>query len=45
MKKDKTRKKRDTPGPKPETLKIKGDWRDAVKVSLTKKKPATDWSK
>jgi len=43
-----TRKKREsepkaTPGPKPEILKIEGDWQQAVKKSLTKKKPASGW--
>ena len=38
-------KKSETPGPKPEVLKIDGDWRDAVKKSLEKKKPATGWPK
>lgn len=33
------------PGPKPEVLKINGDWRDAVKKSLQKKKPASGWPK
>jgi hypothetical protein len=32
-------------GPKPEVLKINGDWQDAVKKSLEKKKPATGWPK
>jgi len=32
-------------GPKPDTLKIEGDWRDAVKTSLSKKKPAEGWPK
>jgi hypothetical protein len=32
-------------GPKPETLKIEGNWKDAVKKSLAKKKPATGWPK
>jgi hypothetical protein len=32
-------------GPKPEMLKIEGDWQDAVKKSLEKKKPATGWPK
>lgn len=31
------------PGPKPETLKIKGDWKQAIKQSFTKKKPANGW--
>lgn len=33
------------PGPKPETLKIEGDWREAVKKSLAKKRPAEGWPK
>jgi DTW domain-containing protein YfiP len=31
--------------PKPDLLKIDGDWQDAVKMSLAKKKPVTDWPK
>jgi hypothetical protein len=38
-------KKKATPGPKPDTLKLEGDWRDAVKKSLAKKKPAEGWPK
>ncbi len=34
-----------TPGPKPDTLKIKGNWKNAVKQSLQKKKPAEGWPK
>ena len=44
-KKTKPAKKKATPGPKADTLKIRGDWRDAVKQSLTKKKPAGGWPK
>ena len=33
------------PGPSPEVLKIDGSWQDAMKQSLTKKKPATGWPK
>jgi len=33
------------PGPKPEVLKINGDWREAVKKSLAKKKPKAGWPK
>ena len=33
------------PGPKPDTLKIEGDWEEAMKKSLAKKKPATGWPK
>jgi hypothetical protein len=36
---------RPKPGPKPDTLKIKGDWEQAMKKSLAKKKPATGWPK
>jgi hypothetical protein len=32
-------------GPKPETLKIEGKWQDAIKKSLTKKKPIVGWPK
>jgi len=32
-------------GPKPETLKIKGNWQAAIKKSLTKKKPKQGWPK
>ena len=33
------------PGPKPEVLKIRGDWQAAVKKALQKKKPTTGWPK
>ena len=33
------------PGPKPEVLKINGDWQEAVKKSLAKKKPKAGWPK
>jgi hypothetical protein len=33
------------PGPKPDILKIEGDWQDAIKKSLQKKKPAKGWPK
>jgi hypothetical protein len=32
-------------GPKPEVLKIEGDWKDAIKKSLAKKPPAEGWPK
>lgn len=41
----KTAAKKATRGPKPETLKIEGKWQDAVKKSLSKKKPAEGWPK
>ena len=31
------------PGPGPDTLKIQGDWQDAVTKSFQKKKPASGW--
>ena len=30
-------------GPKPDVLKIRGRWQDAMKQSLQKKKPAEGW--
>ncbi len=33
------------PGPKPELLKVKGNWKQAVKKSLAKKKPPDGWPK
>ena len=38
-------KKAATPGPKPDVLKLKGKWQDAVKRSLQKKKPVDGWPK
>jgi hypothetical protein len=38
-------KPRAKPGPKPELLKIKGDWQTALKKSLAKKKPPGGWPK
>jgi hypothetical protein len=32
-------------GPKPEVLKVEGNWRDAIKKSLAKKKPPEGWPK
>jgi hypothetical protein len=43
MKKPKPKKK--IPGPKPEIIKIEGDWQDAVKKSLEVKRPANGWPK
>jgi len=34
-----------SPGPKPDTLKLSGDWTDAVRLSLQKKKPKEGWPK
>jgi hypothetical protein len=39
------KKERHPPGPKPDTLKIEGSWKEAVKNSLEKKKPKEGWPK
>lgn len=36
---DKRKPKRQSPGPKPEVLKIEGNWQKAIATSLKKKKP------
>ena len=41
----KAKKQLEKRGPKPEILKIDGDWRAAIKKSLAKKKPAAGWPK
>jgi hypothetical protein len=41
----KTQRPKSAPGPKPDVLKLKGRWQDAVKKSLQKKKPAEGWPK
>ena len=33
------------PGPPPDVLKLEGDWREAVRRSVEKKKPARGWPK
>jgi hypothetical protein len=33
------------PGPKPQRLKIEGDWKEAVARSFKKKKPPEGWPK
>ncbi|HVB97837.1 MAG TPA: hypothetical protein VNJ12_00695 [Candidatus Dormibacteraeota bacterium] len=43
--KSKPKKPKLTPGPKPQRLKIKGDWRKAVRKSLEKQKPPEGWPK
>ena len=44
-KKPKSSKPKSSPGPKPDVLKLKGKWQDAVKQSLNKKKPPEGWPK
>jgi hypothetical protein len=36
-------KKKTAPGSKPQMLKIEGDWRDAVRLAMQKRKPAEGW--
>ena len=38
-------KKRAKRGPKPETVKIEGDWEDAIDKALEKKRPEGGWPK
>jgi hypothetical protein len=38
-------KKKATPSPKADRLKLKGNWKDLVKKSLSKEKPADGWPK
>jgi hypothetical protein len=45
MAKNSKTKKKQTPGPKPEVLKVKGNWREAIKKSLATKKSADGWPK
>jgi len=43
--KSKSKKKAAKRGPKPDVLKVEGNWKDAVKKSLAKKKPPGGWPK
>jgi len=42
-KQKKSKRQKAKPGPKAETLKIKGDWHKAIQKSLSKKKPSEGW--
>ena len=35
--------KKDKPGPKPDHLRLEGDWEEAVKKALAKEKPKEGW--
>jgi hypothetical protein len=37
--------KRRNPGPTPEILKIEGDWKDAMRKMISKKRPGGGWPK
>lgn len=43
MAKDADKKKK--PGPDPDHLKLEGDWEDAMKKALEKKRPKEGWPK
>jgi len=45
MAKKPTKKSKAKTGPKPDILKVEGDWQAAVKKSFQKKKPAQGWPK
>jgi len=37
------KKPQDKPGPKPDHLRLEGDWEEAVKKAIRKEKPAEGW--
>jgi hypothetical protein len=39
------KRKRHAPGPQPEVLKIEGDWKDAMRKLISKKRPESGWPK
>jgi hypothetical protein len=41
----KATKLRRPPGPEPEVLKIEGDWKDAMRKLISKKRPVGGWPK
>jgi hypothetical protein len=43
--KPKAKKPRQRPGPIPEVLKIEGDWKDAMRKLISKKRPVGGWPK
>ena len=45
MKQGRKKKAKKKTGPKPDTLKIEGDWKDAVKKALHKDPPVSGWPK
>jgi len=38
-------KEKPTPGPEPERLKVEGEWEDAAKRAIEKKRPPGGWPK
>jgi hypothetical protein len=45
MRSEKKNRKPARPGPQPESLKIEGDWKNAVKKAIRTPKPAEGWPK
>jgi hypothetical protein len=45
MSKPSTKQRRKPSGPEPEILKIEGDWKDAMKKLISKKRPEGGWPK
>lgn len=45
MRREKKTEKPSRPGPQPESLRIEGDWKDAVRKAIRKPKPADGWPK
>ena len=45
MKKQRKAKQKQKTGPKPETLKLKGDWQDLIGKALKKQRPKGGWPK
>ena len=43
--KTKAKKPRKPPGPTPEVLKIEGNWKDAMRKLISKKRPVGGWPK
>lgn len=43
--KTKAQKPRNPPGPEPEVLKIEGNWKDAIRKLISKKRPIGGWPK
>jgi hypothetical protein len=43
--KAKPKRQRKPPGPAPEVLKIEGNWKDAMKKLISKKRPVGGWPK
>lgn len=45
MAKPTIKRQRKPPGPEPEVLKIEGDWKEAMRKLISKKRPVNGWPK